>query len=142
MIRIVLPALLALVAALPAAAQTGIAIGGNVGSAALRGGYPAGGGAITLPAIANPGGAVTTLQNGTMTNPGSTGGTATSTTLGSSGGASAGASSGGGRSAGTTTSGGTRSSSRSGGGHWVLCPPAGEGLEPFLSGTGLSCAPD
>jgi hypothetical protein len=134
-------ALLMAFAALPAGAQTATSTAGGVGSAALRNGYPVGGGAIALPARSASESAATATAAGTAAN---SAGAAASGGAGSSAAGSGG--SGGGRSAAGLASGGAsgaaRSSSRGHGGHWVLCPPGGEGLAPLLTGTDLSCAPD
>jgi hypothetical protein len=130
-----------LAAATPmAGAQTANSTSGNVGSASLRNGYPAGGGAIALPAPGNAIGnaaaaATSTAAAGAGTGVASGGGAA------SAGGAGA---SSGGRGSGASAGGGGRSSGAGGGGgNWVLCPPAGSsGLPPLFTGTDLSCAPD
>lgn len=129
----------------PAGAQSALSTAGDVGSATLRNGYPAGGGAIALPAV--PGAATPTAATtaGTTTagttaagaGTGSLGGPTTGTGL------STGAGTGG---AGAGPSSAARSSrGRAGGGrgNWVVCPPAAaSGEAALLTGTDLSCAPD
>jgi len=113
--------------ALPASAQTALSTAGDVGSAVLRGGYPAAGGAAALPILG-------------ATGAGAGGATAASGAAGSAASPSSGAS-GGGRGGGSAT-GGRPQTAGSGGTHWVLCEPSGaSGLEPLFTGTGLSCAP-
>ena len=127
-------------AAIQAAAQTtpspgSLSAGGNIGSAALRNGYPSGGGAITLPALAATvaGAAATTTS------------TVTSAATGTFSGAGGGGGRGGG--AATAATGGaqrtrTGAGRGNGAGSWVLCPPAGSsGEAAFFAGTDLSCAP-
>lgn len=135
MIRIATVALL-LATALPAAAQVATSTAGDVGSASLRGGYPAGGGAVTLPTLTP---SATTPAGTTATGSGTTT-SSTSATGGGSAGASSSATTGGrgGAAAASGTSAITSGSSE----NWVLCPPSGSsGIAPFLTGTDLSCAP-
>jgi hypothetical protein len=138
-----LAALLAAAAPM-AGAQTANSTSGNVGSASLRNGYPAGGGAIALPA---PGNAIGNAVGNAAAAANPTGAAGAGTGVASGGGAAsaggAGASSGG-RGSGASAGGGGRSSGAGGGGgNWVLCPPAGSsGLPPLFTGTDLSCAPD
>jgi hypothetical protein len=128
MIRIArLATLLAAFAAMPAGAQTTTPASGVVGSARLVNGYPAGGGAITLPAEA-----ASSTTSGTAVT------AATSTTTSGAGGSAGGGSGGHGSAAAATGSSSTSSS-----GNWVLCAPAGaSGLAPLFIGSDLSCAPD
>src|SRR5579872_4299122 len=70
--------LIAAVLATPAAAQTGRSTSGNIGSAAISGGYPTGGGAVTLPNLAT--GTTATTSAGTATVTTTPTGTATSIT--------------------------------------------------------------
>jgi len=132
-------------AALPAAAQTAISAAGNVGTAALRNGYPAGAGAAALPSLPQPvavvntaGTAATTAANTTAGGPGWSGGGGGP----SGGGGPGGVGGSGGGGAGAVTGAG-RSGGSSGGANWVLCPPSGSsGLAPLFTGTDLSCAPN
>ena len=144
MIRSVLPAalvvLLGAAAAPMAGAQTGNSASGGVGGTALRNGYPATGGAITLPALANA-----TESAAAVASP--TGAAApgrTAASVGAAGGSSGSGSGSGGSTSAPTGGGGARSARTGGGGeNWVLCPPAGSsGLLPLFAGTDLSCAPD
>ena len=119
-------------------AQTGLSTAGDVGSAALRGGYPSVGGAATLPTLTNAPSTTTNAATNTA------GMAATTTTTG---GSSTGAASGGGGRGGTSSATGagatsTSGSVRGGGSDWVLCEPTGaSGLAPLFTGTDLSCAP-
>lgn len=127
---------------------------GGVGSAVLRNGYPAGGGAVVLPSPASePSGPATAATASAATpsittNQTTAGGTAaiatggTSPVAGTGGGGRSGGSGRGGSTAGAG-GGGASGGGRGGGGNWVLCPPGGSsGTAPFLTGTDLSCAPD
>jgi hypothetical protein len=135
---VLLAALIAVIPAPPAGAQTATSTAGDVGSAASRSGYPAGGGVAVLPAS----GAATTATGITPAT-GVGGGTATGSGGGSSASGTSG-SGGGGRTGTSSTGGAARSSGTGGGGaHWVLCPPTGSiGLAPLFTGTDLSCTPD
>jgi hypothetical protein len=135
-----LAALLAAAAPM-AGAQTANSTSGGVGSASLRNGYPAGGGAIALPAPGNASGSAAGAANPTGAAGAGNTGAASSGGAASAGGAGA---SSGGRGSGASAGGGGRSSGAGGGGgNWVLCPPAGSsGLPPLFTGTDLSCAPD
>jgi hypothetical protein len=138
----VLAALLA--AAVPmAGAQTANSPSGGVGSASLQNGYPAGGGAIALPAPGNAIGNAIGNAAAPATSTAATG--AGSAGFASGGGAASagGAVSSGGR-GGASAGSGVRSSGAGGGGeNWVLCPPAGSfGSLPLFTGTDLSCAPE
>jgi len=134
-------ALMAAMAVSPAGARTATSTSGAVGSAASRNGYPAGGGAIVLPAPTTSGNATTatstTAASGTASDTKSSSGAASGSSAGGSGGSgSAGAT-------GTASTGGAARSSGVGGAHWVLCPPGGSsGLLPLFTGTDLSCTPD
>jgi hypothetical protein len=112
---------------LPAAAQTATSTAGDVGSAALRNGYPASAGTVALPALPAVAAAAT--------NTAATAATITTTSAGT----SRGSGGGGGAVAGAVGAGITGAA---GGTNWVLCPPSGgSGLAPLFSGTDLSCAP-
>jgi hypothetical protein len=137
---------------------------GAVGSAAQLNGYPALGGAVILPSIANSSTTTTTPLAGTtnssafLPSPTSTFATGvglngTGQTAGSGG---AGSFSGGAGGAGQTRGGAatagfgggntagvaTATVPSSSGANWVICPPNGApGLEPLFTGTDLSCAP-
>jgi hypothetical protein len=133
---------------------------GGVGSAVVRNGFPAGGGAVALPNVQNSSGTTATPTAGTTTTSTTSTNSTTSTTgttAGGSGGAG-GSSSGGGGASGGGSSGGAGGARRGGGssstagaatstgsggnGTFVLCPPSGApGLEPLFTGTDLSCAP-
>ena len=165
MIRVAALALLAAALAVgPASAQIARSSAGNVGTAALRNGYPTSGGATALPAVgttvngpsanttaATPGASGTTTAgaNATTTNSATGSGATTSAAAGTSGfgggrgGLTVGSGSGRGQGSAGGAAGAARSSNASGSGKWVLCPPGNSsGLAPFLEGTGLSCAPD
>jgi len=133
---------------------------GGVGSATLRNGFPAGGGAVALPSVQNSSTTSTpttgTTTSTTSANAANSTASSTSTTGGSSGGrgssSGGGGASGGGGTAGATganggggsssTAGAATATGSSGNGSFVLCPPVGaSGLEPFLIGTDLSCVP-
>jgi hypothetical protein len=134
-----LVALITAVVAPPAGAQTAISTSGDVGSAASRSGYPAGGGAIVLPALGGP-----TAATGTAAATGA-GDTTTTTSGGASGSSASGSGSSGGRSRTSTASaGGVAPSAGTGSGaHWVMCPPTGSsGLLTLFTGTDLSCTTD
>src|SRR5438034_692992 len=60
-----------------AVAQTATPTTGNVGSAALRNGFPAGGGAVALPSVQNSSGTTSTSTSGTTTTTSTTGTTGT-----------------------------------------------------------------
>jgi hypothetical protein len=116
---------------------------GNVGSATLSNGFPAGGGASALPSVQNS--TTTSIPAATTTTSTST--TAATSTTGSSSGAGSGGG-GGGTGGGSTgsgsasTAGAATSTGSAGNGSFVLCPPSGApGLEPLFTGTDLSCAP-
>jgi len=123
---------------------------GAVGSAAQSNGFPASGGAVSLPGIQNAPTTASTPTAGTTATS-----SPTSTTTGGAGPASAasganggggsggrGGSRGGGGAAASTAGAATASGSFGTGGHFVLCPPSGApGLEPLFTGTDLSCAP-
>jgi hypothetical protein len=142
----ILAVLLAMLIAVPALAQSATPTTGDVGSAALRNGYPSG---FAQP-LATPSGEPTAnRQTGTATNnfntPGSTSGGAAASTGGTAP-ASGGGARGGGTGRGSTTGSSRSAATRSGGtggGNWVVCPPSGaSGLAPLFAGTDLSCAPD
>jgi hypothetical protein len=165
MSRIAFALVLGFAFAAPAAAQMATADPGAVGSATMRNGYPAGGGAVVLPTIApsatgTAGNSVGTAANrtSTLTNsapptsgqggPSTGGGAAIGSAGGGAGGgvrASSAASSSG---AATTDSGRSASGARAGSGrgtgtNWVVCAPSGaSGIAPLFTGTDLSCAPD
>jgi hypothetical protein len=125
---------MALGAAMPAAAQTTLSPApgsAGVGSAALRNGYPAGGGAVVLPALPSPSAAAGAVA------PGTSAAEAVRGAAGAGGGGSGRAA------AAAAASGSGRASGRSGGGgRFVLCPPSdASGEAAFLTGTDLSCAP-
>src|SRR5712671_4759809 len=136
-----------------AVAQTATPTTGTVGSATLRNGFPAGGGAVALPSVQNSAAATSTPAAGTTTTPSSTNSTTGTTGAGGSNSTSSGASGqtggggGGGASRGggggsTSTAGTATATGSSGNGTFVLCPPSGApGLEPLFIGTDLSCAP-
>lgn len=130
----------------------------NVGSTSQRNGFPSGGNAAVLPTLAPSGSASATPTSGTTTSTttttsstgttGSSGTNSTGTTPGSgsatrsaSGGAAA-SGGGSGRSSAATAGTSAAGTISFGSTNWVLCPPAGaSGIQPFLDGTGLSCAP-
>jgi hypothetical protein len=137
---------------------------GAVGSAAQRNGYPAVGGAVSLPSIANSSTTTTAPLAGTTSSPAflssPTSTSATGVGLGGTGqtGGSGGAGNfSGGAGGGGQPRGGAGSSNLGGGNtagvatatvpsgsgaNWVICPPNGApGLEPLFTGTDLSCAP-
>src|SRR5437762_1421455 len=133
---------------------------GAVGSAAQSNGFPASGGAVSLPGIQNAPTTASTLTTGTTATSSPTGSinspaSPTSTTTGGAGPASAasganggggsggrGGSRGGGGAAASTAGAATATGSSGTGGKFVLCPPSGApGLEPLFTGTDLSCAP-
>jgi hypothetical protein len=110
---------------------------GNVGSATLSNGFPAGGGASALPSVQNS--TTTSIPAATTTTSTSTTTSTTSTTGGGTGSGGGGAGTGGG---GASTAGAATSTGSAGNGSFVLCPPSGApGLEPLFTGTDLSCAP-
>jgi hypothetical protein len=122
-----------------ALAQSATPTTGNVGSATLSNGFPAGGGVVALPSVQNSGTTNSTSAAGTTT---STSTNATTSTTGGSGGTGSG---GGGGSTGrgsASTAGAATSTGSARNGNFVLCPPSGApGLEPLFTGTDLSCAP-
>jgi hypothetical protein len=143
MMRFILFAVALVVAgASPATAQTTAPGGGPIGSTTLRNGYPAGGGAVSLPSgtaaatsttTPAPAGAATSAATATGGSGSGSGGS------GPSGGASSAGGAAGGRSGAARVGGTARSS---GGTHWVLCPPDGaSGMAALFTGTDLSCAP-
>ena len=123
--------------ALPALAQTissptAGSTGGGVGSANLRNGFPAGGGAVVLPTLPN---STAGAGAGGVAATGTVGGSPNGGGRGGGGGGAAG-------NAGTGAASGSRNASGRGGGSFVLCPPSGaSGEAAFLIGTDLSCAP-
>ena len=133
-----------------AVAQTATPTTGSVGSATLRNGFPAGGGAVALPSVQNSATTTSTPAAGTTTTPSSTNSTTGTTGAGGSNSTGSGGSGqtagGGGASHGgggsTSTAGTATATGSSGNGTFVLCPPSGApGLEPLFIGTDLSCAP-
>src|SRR5205085_3830809 len=75
-----------------AVAQTATPTTGNVGSAALRNGFPAGGGAVALPSVQNSATTTSTPAAGTTTTPSSTNSTTGTTGTGGSNSTGSGAS--------------------------------------------------
>jgi hypothetical protein len=137
-----LAAMIAAAAPPSAGAQTATSTLGDVGSAASRNGYPAAGGAITLPASPTSGNATTATGATAASGAGSGTTNSGSAASGSSGGGSSGAGAAA-RTGAASAGSGVRPSGSGGGANWVLCPPAGSsGLLPLFTGTDLSCTPN
>lgn len=152
---------LAFVALLATAGSAPAQTTSNVGSTSQRNGFPSGGNAAALPTLAPSSSASATPTSGTTTSTTTTTSSTTSTT-GSTGTSSTGATTGSGSRSASGGAGGGAAASGGGSGrssaatagtsaagtisfgstNWVLCPPPGaSGIQPFLDGTGLSCAP-
>jgi hypothetical protein len=129
--RLTLPLLIALMG--PAAAQTATTGAGAVNLSTIGAAPPAGtptpSGAAGLPAIGATTPSATTPAPVTFTAPTGAGGSSSTATPAAPAGSTASPSA-------TSPAASSRVPA------WVLCPPSGaSGLEPFLTGTNLSCAP-
>jgi hypothetical protein len=136
--------LVPIAAAFPALAQTAATPGGVTRNGIVTLGAGTSALAVSPTIYANPGAATQATPSTTMGGPatGSAGGAPSST--GGSGGASGSRASttSSSRAASGGSSGSATTAPSSGAAAWVVCPPSGaSGVQPFLVGTDLSCAP-